>query len=167
MSEPHFPTVGSVKLVPISVTDSHSVVDEVIVEFAGFLKGQRGLSSVNALSAARLECDREIAEMKNSKNSGIYVVMHEGLGNVGHIWIAQRNIPEPNTWHILYIAISPTYRRRGLAASGLQCVLDAARRQGVDVITLNVSSTNVPALALYRSLGFKPYSRGWVKRINR
>ncbi|MCH5276286.1 MAG: ribosomal protein S18-alanine N-acetyltransferase [Desulfovibrionaceae bacterium] len=64
----------------------------------------------------------------------------------------------PGEIEVLNIATHPEYRRRGLARALLRCALKAAapvveRGYGVRAF-LEVRVGNVPALGLYRSLGF-------------
>ncbi len=52
------------------------------------------------------------------------------------------------------VAVDPEYRGRGLGRSILTASLRGLRADGVRAIYLNVTEGNVPALALYRSVGF-------------
>lgn len=56
--------------------------------------------------------------------------------------------------HINSLAIAPAERRQGLARHLLCEVLSQAAAEGADAATLEVRRSNVPAVALYRSLGF-------------
>jgi [ribosomal protein S18]-alanine N-acetyltransferase len=56
--------------------------------------------------------------------------------------------------HVLSIATSPAARRRGLAMALMTTALDYAREQRVRLILLEVRHMNLPALRLYRKLGF-------------
>ncbi|HZU77621.1 MAG TPA: GNAT family N-acetyltransferase [Dehalococcoidia bacterium] len=51
--------------------------------------------------------------------------------------------------------VDPGVRRRGVARSLLTVVADWARERGADVLNLDVTETNIPAIALYESLGFR------------
>src|SRR5574341_2375672 len=57
--------------------------------------------------------------------------------------------------HILAIATHPDHRGRGIASALLAHVLDVARTTGCALATLEVRSTNQPAIALYERAGFK------------
>ena len=46
------------------------------------------------------------------------------------------------------------HRGRGLGRALVGAVIDAARRAGLEKIELSVYASNVPALSLYRSVGF-------------
>jgi ribosomal protein S18 acetylase RimI-like enzyme len=48
----------------------------------------------------------------------------------------------------------PDWRGRGLAKSGLATVVQAARGQGVEQVSLYVNGFNAPAMATYRAVGF-------------
>lgn len=56
---------------------------------------------------------------------------------------------------ILRLAVRSEARRRGIGARLLHDAIGASRKAGVSVIYLEVRSENEPALALYRSHGFR------------
>ncbi len=68
--------------------------------------------------------------------------------------------PLPGVAHISEVATAPSHRRQGLAR---QCVAEALasafERMGARSVTLSVTASNRPALALYESLGFRPRIR--------
>lgn len=55
---------------------------------------------------------------------------------------------------VLSLAVSPGWRRCGIASRLLRGALDALREQGVSSVTLEVRASNLAARALYRRLGF-------------
>ena len=60
----------------------------------------------------------------------------------------------PREVDIHNLAVHPAYRRRGIARSLLEFVIEAARRQSVTRVTLEVRKSNDAAQRLYHSLGF-------------
>lgn len=56
--------------------------------------------------------------------------------------------------HVLNIAVAPARQRQGLARGLLEQAIDAARRDAMSVIYLEVRESNHSARALYESLGF-------------
>ncbi len=56
--------------------------------------------------------------------------------------------------HVNTVAVTPSWRRRGLATALMQHVLADAARDGAEQATLEVRRSNEPALELYRRLGF-------------
>lgn len=56
---------------------------------------------------------------------------------------------------IISVATDKTYRRRGLAKKLFYDVIKFAQANGVELFTLEVRSDNIPAINLYKSLGFK------------
>ncbi len=57
-------------------------------------------------------------------------------------------------WHLMNIAVQPGARRRGIATSLLEQMLE---RAGADApYTLEVRTSNAPAIALYERFGFRP-----------
>ena len=57
--------------------------------------------------------------------------------------------------HVLNVAVAPEARRRGLARAILDRVEAGGREQGARVAMLEVRRGNAPAIALYRSLGYR------------
>jgi ribosomal-protein-alanine N-acetyltransferase len=61
--------------------------------------------------------------------------------------------------HVTNLAVHPRFRRRGVARALLGAMLDEARRKAVELVFLEVRPTNVEALTLYESLGFRVIGR--------
>ncbi|WP_084127871.1 ribosomal protein S18-alanine N-acetyltransferase [Demequina sp. NBRC 110055] len=62
---------------------------------------------------------------------------------------------EGDAFHLMNLAIAPAARRHGLARLIMDDFLAEARRLGAPDAWLEVATTNVGALALYRSYGFE------------
>ncbi len=97
---------------------------------------------------------------------------HEITRNAhGAYWVvsprgaAARTIPPvlayAGTWqlgdevHITTIAVHPNWRRRKLGEWTLLNLIAAVRQHGARLVTLEVRTSNAPAIALYRKLGFE------------
>lgn len=61
--------------------------------------------------------------------------------------------------HLMRIATDPRFRRRGIGRDLLCAVLARAQSASCLHITLEVASTNAPAVALYRAWGFREIGR--------
>lgn len=55
---------------------------------------------------------------------------------------------------VLNLAVRPEYRRRGLGRRLLSIMLQATAKMGIVRAVLEVRVSNIPAIELYRSLGF-------------
>ncbi|MCQ2425163.1 MAG: ribosomal protein S18-alanine N-acetyltransferase [Lachnospiraceae bacterium] len=64
------------------------------------------------------------------------------------------SFPAGNEREITNIAVSPAYRRRGIAKALLSELIGEARERGEEKILLEVRASNLPARTLYGSLGF-------------
>jgi|HubBroStandDraft_6_1064221.scaffolds.fasta_scaffold11984_5 ribosomal-protein-alanine N-acetyltransferase len=62
-------------------------------------------------------------------------------------------------WEIENIIVDERFRRSGVGSSLVQDLLAGARSAGVASIILEVRESNLPALRLYESIGFKPEGR--------
>ena len=63
-----------------------------------------------------------------------------------------------DAWHVMNVAVSPTYRRRGIATALLERLLEVTSDDPRRGHTLEVRVSNAGAIALYERLGFQ--SRG-------
>lgn len=61
--------------------------------------------------------------------------------------------------HIVSIAVAPGWRRRDLAAWLMLELIETARQQGAELVTLEMRINNRAAAALYRKLGFQEVGR--------
>jgi ribosomal-protein-alanine N-acetyltransferase len=57
--------------------------------------------------------------------------------------------------HILNIAVHPDYRRMGLGMHLMRFFIDFCRTKKVTTLTLDVRSSNNPAMGMYRKMGFR------------
>ncbi|GAA4602542.1 ribosomal protein S18 acetylase RimI-like enzyme [Actinoplanes octamycinicus] len=55
------------------------------------------------------------------------------------------------------VAVSPKHQGRGVGRAMVSALIEAAREQGIEVLTLDVRGDNVRAAALYESLSFRRY----------
>ncbi|MHB1315875.1 MAG: ribosomal protein S18-alanine N-acetyltransferase [Christensenellales bacterium] len=87
-------------------------------------------------------------ELKNP--CACYIVAEDNghIAGYGGMWIVLDEA------YITNIAVEHQQRRRGLGRDILKWLLSDAMAQGVTAITLEVRTSNVPAIALYESFGF-------------
>ena len=70
--------------------------------------------------------------------------------------------------HIMNIAVTESYRGKGVAKAIVARMIGSARENGISAITLEVNAANQPAIALYEKMGFvfsglRPHYYGWGK----
>jgi ribosomal-protein-alanine acetyltransferase len=61
--------------------------------------------------------------------------------------------------HITNIAVRPEYRRMGFGRRLMQSVIDYSKSSGIHSLTLEVRVSNIPAIRLYESFGFRVEGR--------
>ena len=81
----------------------------------------------------------------------------EKLGPIGVLLLVE--LPESGDWDVSYMGIVPEARRRGFAREMLLRALVEAKSADVLNISLSVDARNLPAMQLYRSMGFEAYDR--------
>lgn len=61
----------------------------------------------------------------------------------------------PERWVLANVAVSPGYRRRGIARQMVEAAIDKARERSATALHLQVERDNPPAHRLYQQLGFE------------
>ena len=84
-----------------------------------------------------------------SKSSGICLAALDGKDLVGYLVCSRY----ADVWHLMNIAVDPSARRRGYAGALLEEML--ARAGADQPYTLEVRTSNAPAIALYERFGFR------------
>jgi ribosomal-protein-alanine N-acetyltransferase len=115
----------------------------------------RDLPSVMEIDALSLPRPWSAAIWRGELGSpyGLYLVLEEGGEVVSQIGI--RHVL--GELHITTIAVKPEYRRRGYARDLIGAALDSY--PNASHVHLEVRPTNVEAIALYESLGFRKTGR--------
>jgi len=68
--------------------------------------------------------------------------------------------------HVADLAVREDARRMGVGQTLMQAGEAWARERGLPVLSLDVWSTNQPALAFYRALGYRPESLCLIKALD-
>jgi ribosomal-protein-alanine N-acetyltransferase len=85
-----------------------------------------------------------------SKPSGVCLAAVDEHGKLlGYLICARYD----TVWHLMNIAVDPLRRRRGVAKALLEQMIERAGRDRE--YTLEVRTSNAPAIALYESFGFR------------
>jgi len=71
------------------------------------------------------------------------------------------------TGYVRHVIVDPQVRRRGLGRAMMSALASSLRGRGCERWELNVRSDNVPAIALYESLGMAARYTTWVLRLPR
>ncbi|UPV74444.1 GNAT family N-acetyltransferase [Halorussus limi] len=94
---------------------------------------------------------RQRAQWLDRLRDGIEVVAWHGDVAVGH-GILLGGGPG----HELALFVHPDYREAGVGTALLRTLLGRGRTAGVERVWLSVERTNLPAVSLYRGVGFEP-----------
>ncbi len=92
-----------------------------------------------------------IAELRRESDR-VYVVAQVGRETVGYAGL----LLQDEDAHITTIGVAAAWQQRGIATRLLLHVVDAARVQGAQNLTLEVRASNEAAIALYRRFGLAP-----------
>ena len=84
-----------------------------------------------------------------SKPSGVCLAAIEADQVLGYLVCSKYD----RVWHLMNIAVEPAARRRGLATRLLEVMLERTGPDGSH--TLEVRTSNAPAIALYERFGFR------------
>jgi ribosomal protein S18 acetylase RimI-like enzyme len=130
-----------------------TLIDEA---FAGQLdfRGREALRELKAMS--RLGpllwlLDRLSPEFHETFSGFVWVEEGRVVGNV----TVNRSSWRSRKWFISNVAVERAYQGRGIARELMEAAIGMARDRGGESVTLQVRADNVPALKLYRDLGFE------------
>ncbi len=82
----------------------------------------------------------------------------EGVRVVGYTMVRRFQLGSAG-WLIANVAVAPEFRGRGIGRALVSACLEYARAHGAQWAALQVRADNIPALRLYRSLGFVEIGR--------
>lgn len=60
--------------------------------------------------------------------------------------------------HIVSMIVSPLYRKQGIGQKLLEAIFIEARNLKIENLFLSVTSTNYPAINMYKKMGFRRYA---------
>ncbi len=90
---------------------------------------------------------------KSLTGAGIFwIAVDEETGNICGYTCANIII---DYIHILNLAVSQNYRRKGIASEFIKSIESAALKKNIYGITLEVRETNIAAINLYKKFGFE------------
>jgi ribosomal-protein-alanine N-acetyltransferase len=94
-----------------------------------------------------------VAELRKPSSLAVGAFTGDGV-LIGYAFVSRY----VDAWHVMNVAIAPSYRRRGVARALLERVFEVTAADPRRGYTLEVRVSNVDAIRLYESLGFE--SRG-------
>lgn len=128
----------------------HGAPLPIELDRADFARDLEGILAVDQATFER-PWTREMYEWeaRHSDVARFYVARHDG-GVIAYLagWVIFDEL------HINNLAVTPAWRRRGVAGTLLTHVLQAAAREGAVRATLEVRRSNEPARRLYERFGF-------------
>jgi len=118
-----------------------------------------GAGGGRAARAGRLAVE---LEERVSKGSDIWVVVEpDGCSVIGTADLSEQELLlpthglDPDSLYLSSMAVDPAARRCGIGKELMLAALDRAADRGAEGVWLHVEKSNVPAIALYESGGFK------------
>ena len=93
------------------------------------------------------------AELRKPSSIALGAYLEEGE-LVGYAFVSRY----VDAWHVMNVAVSPSYRRRGIASTLLERLFEVTASDPRRGYTLEVRVSNAEAIRLYERLGFE--SRG-------
>jgi len=130
-----------------------ALIEEAFADQLDF-RGQqalRELKAVSRLGPLLWLLDRLSPEFHETFSGFIWVEEGRVVGNV----TVNRSNWRSRKWFISNVAVERAYQGRGIARELMRAAIGMARDRGGESVTLQVRADNMPALKLYRDLGFE------------
>lgn len=99
---------------------------------------------------------RQLQTLLRSPNACIAHVRIDGVLAGWAIGLLRRHGPRARSGRLYGLVVHPDFRGRRLGAHLANHVLRQLRRRGARSFSLEVRSTNAPAIRLYTQIGFRP-----------
>jgi ribosomal protein S18 acetylase RimI-like enzyme len=106
--------------------------------------------------------DEGWAEIRRFMHDGFALVAEEDGAVVGY---ALARALRPRVVYLNDIYVRPDARRRGVAKALISEIVATSRKQGIEVMLLNVDNENAAARAVYRRLGFRERATGMMVEL--
>ena len=133
----------------VQITDEHI---EGFCEAAGSVARER--LYLLALDAAPLENLRDFVHKNQAKRMPFFIALDKG-NVIGWCDIHSQNFPALDHSGVLGMGIIKSHRGQGLGEKLIRTTLAAAKEKGLTRVELTVRETNLPAIALYKKVGFE------------
>jgi len=79
---------------------------------------------------------------------------------IGTLSIDFRHDPwVPHVAEISNVIVNPNFRRRGISTKMTELALEIAKEKEIKIVKIEVETKNIPALKLYKKIGFKEYGK--------
>lgn len=128
------------------------MVVQQIIQIRDFEPGDMGKILEIERGAFKDPYPRSLLEHIHNLHPDGFMVAEIGGEVVGYIIGVMR---WGGTGHVLAVAVSPPYRRRGVGSSLMINMMDRLRRKGANSIRIEVRASNKAAQSFYRKLNFK------------
>ena len=113
---------------------------------------ERHLAALAEIERACFHAPWSETMLREELGKGIFLVAEQDGRTAGYVG-CQTVLDEG---YITNIAVSPDFRRQGIAKALIEALLAKARENGLAFVTLEVRESNAAARALYAGAGFQP-----------
>jgi ribosomal protein S18 acetylase RimI-like enzyme len=93
--------------------------------------------------------------LQDIRSGGVFIAEDDG----GPVGFARIEAPERGCAHVAIVHVRPPARRMGVAKALLRACAEDAQARGAEFVTLEVLTSNEPALSTWRRLGFEEYAK--------
>ena len=153
-------------LVPLPAAHFEAFVDAAAASHAADNVASGRWPVQGAEQLARSELVRLLPPGVATPDHHVYEIKAEpGAAALGFVWFGSVPRGDSRVAFVFQLFVYPPYRRRGHGREALLQVESMAAGMGFGAIALNVFGSNLPAQALYRSLGYAVTSVGMQKPL--
>ena len=113
---------------------------------------ERHLAALAEIERACFHAPWSETMLREELGKGIFLVAEQDGRTAGYVG-CQTVLDEG---YITNVAVSPDFRRQGIAKALIEALLAKVRENGLAFVTLEVRESNAAARALYAGAGFQP-----------
>ena len=140
--------------------NTYSIRKAVLLDAPLLAKAEREIAKIPGRLVSKPEelhdeSFKEKINLLSNSESGIYVVIEDPTGILGHAYLEPHKLAVTSHVVFLTIAIHEGYQSKGLGSALMNYLIDWAKSNPkIEKIELQVRSSNARAIHLYQKLGF-------------
>ena len=151
----------NVVLQKMNETEFAAFAQKSIADYAKDLILSEGLPAEEASEKAREEFFAMLPQGADTPDQfPMTVLVRESAAAAGFLWYLREETDGKKQVFLCDLQISEEYRRKGYAQGALHEMEAAAKKDGCAESVLYVRRDNLPAFALYRKCGYRPFREG-------
>lgn len=153
-----------IHLVPMTESEFDAYLEKAVPDYAAENVRAGYWSEEEALERSRKAYDGLLPQGVKTENNYLFSIQsEENGGKIGMVWM-KHEAPRAHGF-IFDITLDKAQRGKGVGKQAMLALQEKARKLELETIGLHVFAKNVPAMKLYKGLGYEVTSQNMTKKL--